>query len=65
MDGEIAAVGSRFTHEDYLMPCLLGYRDTVEIHWQCSKSSEAVAFMLISTHTKTLIKFCELGAALL
>jgi hypothetical protein len=58
MDGEIAAVGSRFTHEDYLMPCVLGYGDAVEIHWQCSKSSEAVAFMLISTRTKTLIKFC-------
>jgi hypothetical protein len=65
MDGEIEAVGSRFTHEDYLMPCLLGYGDAVEIHWQCSKSSEAVAFVLISTHTKILIKFCELGAALL
>jgi hypothetical protein len=47
------------------MPCLLGYGDAVEIHWQCSKSSEAVAFVLISTHTKILIKFCELGAALL
>ncbi|CAM6006131.1 unnamed protein product [Sphagnum balticum] len=57
MDGEIEAVGSRFTHEDYLMPCLLGYGDAVEKQWQCSKSSEAVAFVLISTHTKTLIKF--------
>jgi len=47
------------------MPCLLGSGDAVEIHWQCSKSSEAVAFVLISTHTKILIKFCELGAALL
>jgi hypothetical protein len=65
MDGEIEAVGSRFTHEDYLMPCLLGYGDAVEIHWQCSNSSAAVAFVLISTHTKTLIKFCELGVALL
>jgi hypothetical protein len=65
MDGEIEAVGSRLTHEDYLMPCLLGSGDAVEIHWQCSKSSEAVAFVLIRTHTKTLIKFCELGAALL
>jgi hypothetical protein len=65
MDGEIEAVGSRFTHEAYLMPCLLGYGDAVEKQWQCSKSSEAVAFVLISTHTKTLIKFCELGAALL
>jgi hypothetical protein len=44
MDGEIEAVGSRFSPEDYLMPCLLGCGDAVEIHWQCSKSSEAVAF---------------------
>ncbi len=52
MDGEIQAVGSRLTHEDYLMPCLLGYGDAVEIHWQCSKSSEAAAFLLISVLTQ-------------
>jgi hypothetical protein len=65
MDGEIEAVGSRFTHEDYLVPCSLGYGDAVEKQWQCSKSSEGVAFVLIGTHRKTLIKFCELGAPLL
>ncbi|CAK9209987.1 unnamed protein product [Sphagnum troendelagicum] len=64
MDGEIQAVGSRFTHEDYLMPCLLGYGDAVEIHWQCSKSSEAAAFVLITFKTnlnfnfKTNLKCC-------
>ncbi|CAK9856587.1 unnamed protein product [Sphagnum jensenii] len=64
MDGEIEAVGSRFTHEDYLLPCLLGYGDAVEKQWQCSKSSEGVAFVLIAFKTnlkfnfKTNLKCC-------